>query len=72
MKIVIHSQYYPPEIGAAPNRLSALVEGLTNAGHEVTVLTAMPSYPIGRCYSGYGGWIRRENYHGSAVVRISA
>ncbi len=69
MKIVIHSQYYPPEIGAAPNRLSALVEGLTNAGHEVTVLTAMPSYPIGRCYSGYGGWIRRENYHGSAVVR---
>ena len=69
MKIVIHSQYYPPEIGAAPNRLSALVEGLTNAGHEVTVLTAMPSYPIGRCYPGYGGSVRREDYRGSAVIR---
>lgn len=69
MKIVIHSQYFPPEIGAAPNRLSALVDGLTNAGHEVTVLTSMPSYPKGRYYPGYGGWVRRENYHGSAVVR---
>jgi glycosyltransferase involved in cell wall biosynthesis len=69
MKIVIHSQYFPPEIGAAPNRLSALVEGLANAGHEVTVLTAMPNYPLGRCYPGYGGLLRRENHNGSAVVR---
>jgi colanic acid biosynthesis glycosyl transferase WcaI len=69
MKIVVHTQYYPPEIGAAPNRLSALVRGLTEAGHEVTVLTAMPNYPLGRNYPGYGGLIRRENHMGSAVVR---
>ena len=69
MRIVIHSQYFPPEIGAAPNRLSALAQGLTNAGHEVTVLTAMPNYPLGRCYPGYGGGVRRENYDRSAVVR---
>lgn len=69
MKIVIHSQYFPPEIGAAPNRLSALVHALTNAGHDVTVLTAMPNYPMGRRYSGYGGLLRREKHDGSAVVR---
>ena len=40
MKIVVHTQYFSPEIGAIPNRLSALVQGLTNAGHEVMVLTA--------------------------------
>jgi hypothetical protein len=40
MKIVVHTQYFPPEIGAAPNRLSAFVQRLTNAGHEVMVLTA--------------------------------
>ena len=69
MKIVIHSQYFPPEIGAAPNRLSALVQGLTNAGHEVTVLTAMPNYPAGHCFPGYGGLVRRERNIGSDVVR---
>lgn len=69
MKIVIHSQYFPPEIGAAPNRLSALVHGLANAGHGVTVLTAMPNYPMGRRYPGYGGLVRREDCDGSAVVR---
>ena len=69
MKIVVLTQYFPPEIGAAPNRLSALVQGLTSAGHKVTVLTAMPNYPMGRYYPGYGGLVRRENHNGSAVIR---
>ena len=69
MRIIIHSQYFPPEIGAAPNRLSALVHGLANAGHQVAVLTAMPNYPLGRCYPGYGGLLRRGDHHGSALVR---
>jgi glycosyltransferase involved in cell wall biosynthesis len=69
MKIVVHTQYFPPEIGAAPNRLSALVQGLTNAGHEVTVLTAMPNYPLGRYYPGYRRLVQCENHKGSYVVR---
>lgn len=69
MRIVIHTQYFPPEFGAAPNRLSALVRGLADAGHEVTVLTAMPNYPMGRYYPGYTGLVRRENLDGNAVVR---
>jgi len=69
MKIVVLTQYFPPEIGAAPNRLSALVQGLASAGHKVTVLTAMPNYPMGRYHPGYGGLVRRENHNGSAVIR---
>jgi colanic acid biosynthesis glycosyl transferase WcaI len=69
LKLVVLTQYYAPEIGAPPNRLSALVKGLTDAGHGVTVLTAMPNYPIGRYYPGYGGLFRRESHNGSVVVR---
>lgn len=69
MRIVIHTQYFPPEIGAAPNRLSALAHGLADAGHEVTVLTAMPNYPMGRYFPGYSGLVRRENRQGHGVIR---
>ena len=69
MKIVIHTQYFPPEIGAAPNRLSALAHGLADAGHQVTVLTAMPNYPMGRYFPGYSGLVRRENHNGHGVIR---
>ena len=47
MHFVIHTQYYPPEIGAPQARLSALAQGLAQRGYRVTVLTAMPNYPRG-------------------------
>jgi colanic acid biosynthesis glycosyl transferase WcaI len=42
------TQYYPPELGAAQERLSAYAEYLAEVGHEVTVLTAYPSYQMQR------------------------
>jgi glycosyltransferase involved in cell wall biosynthesis len=53
MKILILTQYFPPEIGAAQNRLSGLANFLKEAGHTVTVLTALPNYPKGKIYEGY-------------------
>ncbi len=53
MRILILTQYYPPEVGAAQNRLSCLATSLRDAGHTVTVLTALPSYPKGTIYEGY-------------------
>jgi hypothetical protein len=53
MHILILTQYYPPEIGAAQNRLSGLAIFLQKAGHTVTVLTAMPNYPTGEIYHEY-------------------
>ena len=53
MRILFLTQYYPPEVGAAQNRLSRLATFLKQSGHTVTVLTALPNYPIGAIYEGY-------------------
>ena len=71
MKFGILTQYYPPELGAPQARLSDLAQRLARRGHEVSVLTAMPSYPQGKIYPGYGGWRRRETLNGVSVVRTA-
>lgn len=69
MKLTILTQYYPPEIGAPQRRLSSLARHFVRAGHEVRVLTAMPNYPRGEIYAGYGGAARRETIDGVSVLR---
>ncbi|HEV2179072.1 MAG TPA: glycosyltransferase family 4 protein [Gemmatimonadaceae bacterium] len=69
MKLTILTQYYPPEIGAPQRRLSSLARHFVRAGHEVRVLTAMPNYPRGEIYPGYGGAARRETIEGVSVLR---
>ena len=69
MHITILTQYYPPEIGAPQARLSELSRGLVTRGHQVTVLTAMPNYPRGKVYPGYGGLMREEREDGVQIIR---
>jgi glycosyltransferase involved in cell wall biosynthesis len=69
VRIGILTQYYPPEIGAPQARLSNLAGHLVDRGHEVHVLTAMPNYPQGRVYPGYGGLFRREDRGGVSIIR---
>jgi len=69
MRIAILTQYYPPEVGAPQGRLADLARRLRKRGHVVTVLTAMPSYPRGRIYDGYGGVFRREEQDGITILR---
>lgn len=69
MNVILLTQYYPPEIGAPQRRLSHLAAGLLKRGHCVTVLTAMPNYPTGKVYAGYGGAVRREERDGVNIVR---
>jgi glycosyltransferase involved in cell wall biosynthesis len=47
MKILFHTSYYPPEIGAAQTRTHELAQKLKQIGHEVSVLTCFPNYPSG-------------------------
>ena len=65
MKLLIITQYFPPEIGAPQNRLFELAIRLKKEGIDITVLTAMPNYPqmeihkefVGKnyCYSEMDG-----------------
>jgi glycosyltransferase involved in cell wall biosynthesis len=69
MRLGILTQYYPPEMGAPQVRLSNLASRFVERGHEVFVLTAMPNYPRGRIYPGYGGLFRREKSDGVSIIR---
>ena len=60
MRILILTQYYPPETGAPQNRLSDLARRLTESGHKVTVLTALPNYPRGEIFRAYSGRVMME------------
>lgn len=70
MRILILSQYYPPETGAPQNRLSGLARELKAAGHEVVVLCAMPNYPSMEIHAGYKGkWFVKDQFEGIDVYR---
>ena len=69
MRILIHTQFYPPEMGAPQARLSDLARRLKQMGHDVDVLSAMPNYPTGRIFDGYGGLYRQETMDGIRIHR---
>lgn len=69
MRIVILTQYYPPEIGAPQNRLSDLARRLAARGHHVQVLTAMPNYPGAEVLPGYRGKTVLEEEMDCVTVR---
>lgn len=49
MKILVICQYYYPE----PFRIPDICEELVKRGHQVTVITGTPNYPMGDIYKGY-------------------
>ncbi len=53
--ILIITSYFPPEIGAASNRIFHLAEGLQKRNYEVSVLTPLPNYPTGKIFKNYRG-----------------
>lgn len=70
MKILILTQYFPPEFGAAATRNSEHARFWAEAGHEVEVCTAMPNYPAGVIHEDYcGKWYVREEKDGYVVHR---
>lgn len=70
MKILILTQYFPPETGAAQNRLFNLAKGLSQKGAEVTILTGMPNYPGMRIHDGYRGRLHvKEELSGLVIHR---
>src|SRR3989339_821330 len=70
MKIIILTQYYPPEHGAPQNRLHDLARRWVAGGEDVTVLTAMPNYPNRQVFKDYAGKLfHREQIDGVNILR---
>ena len=70
MKLLIITQYFPPETGAPQARLSELATRLRKMGHEITVLTSMPNYPTGKIFKSYHNKIKlTENIDNMKVIR---
>lgn len=54
-EILIISNYYPPEKGAAANRIEQLALKLNQNNFNVTVLCPLPNYPKGELFPEYKG-----------------
>ncbi len=63
MHVLVVTNYFAPEGGAAAMRLTRLARKLRQRGHRVTVLTSLPHYPKGRIYDGHRGrlWMTTDS-----------
>lgn len=72
MRILFLSHYFPPEGNAPATRVAALTSRWVAAGHEVTVITGVPSVPDGVVYPGYKNRClpQEEQYERVRVIRV--
>ena len=59
--VLIITNYFPPETGAASNRIFHLAEGLQKHDFKVTVLTPLPNYPKGTIFEDYRGQFKHTS-----------
>jgi colanic acid biosynthesis glycosyl transferase WcaI len=67
MRILLITPHFYPE----NFKTNDLTDALTEAGHQVTVLTGQPHYPFGRVFAGYSNWTRwRDHYGETEIIRF--
>jgi glycosyltransferase involved in cell wall biosynthesis len=73
LRLLLLTQYYHPEVGAAQTRLRETVRGLAERGFQITVVAPAPSYPTGIVPEGYVSLsASRERIDGVSVARLPA
>jgi glycosyltransferase involved in cell wall biosynthesis len=71
MRILFLSHYFPPEVNAPANRTLEHCREWVAEGHDVHVITCVPSHPVGIPFPGYRtGWYQREERDGIIVHRV--
>lgn len=71
MRILFLTDNFPPETNAPASRTHENARVWVEQGHEVTVITGAPNFPMGKVYNGYNNkWFFRENIDGIDVIRV--
>jgi glycosyltransferase involved in cell wall biosynthesis len=71
LRILLVSQYFPPEIGATQSRMQSFAEYLARRGHDVTVIAEFPNHPIGVMPDEYRGrLIEIDRSNPYKVIRV--
>ena len=70
-EILLISYYFPPEKGAAAQRMVRLAQLLQQQGYQVRVWCPLPNYPTGKVFEDYQNrfWVR-EQFDGILVERL--
>lgn len=66
--ILIVSNYFPPETGAAANRMNALANALSKTGYKVHIVCPFPNYPTGNIFDNFKGALYRKMIENELVV----
>ena len=71
MRILFISDNFPPETNAGASRGFEHAIRWAAAGHEVTVIAAVPNFPEGKLFAGYSNrLLQRETLDGIEIVRV--
>ncbi|WP_298901088.1 glycosyltransferase family 4 protein [uncultured Psychroserpens sp.] len=66
--VLVITSYFPPEIGAASNRIFQLATGLQHSDFNVSVLTPLPNYPTGKIFEGYRGKFKQVSVENNVTI----
>ncbi len=64
MKLLLISQYFPPEVGAGATRSEAMVRYLGELGWEIEVISELPNYPTGIVPPSY----KKRKFHQQEII----
>lgn len=67
-EILIITSYFPPETGAASNRIFHLATGLNKRGFKVAVITPLPNYPTGKIFKAYRGKFKNTSSESGVTI----
>jgi glycosyltransferase involved in cell wall biosynthesis len=61
LRVLLVSQYFPPEVGATQTRMQSFAEYLSERGHDVTVIAEFPNHPQGVMPDEYRGRVIEDD-----------
>ena len=70
-EILIITNYFPPEKGAASNRIFDMANAYKNNDYKVLVVCPLPNYPKGKIFKAYKNkYVLTENIEGLEIKRL--